>query len=211
MHYVIADILTKRIEIKDYNRFIFGALMPDMSSHDDGSYDIAHFGRVNSLKGIKGIDWRMFFIKYQDRILEDDFYLGYYVHLIVDAYWLKHIQNKLIRKYPKEQKAILYKKGYKDMYLYNKILIDKYNLVDNIEIIRDIKLDEINDMYIEPYFEGLRADFASEANSKVKFEIYSNDVITLFIQMVSDYCIYKIKAIREMCFIGDPEELFVKI
>lgn len=90
MHYAIADLLVKAIDNKDYNRFLFGALAPDMSSHDDGSYDKAHFCRSDEIKGIKGIDWIKFYNKYKNKIYNDDFFLGYYVHLIVVAYWLKN-------------------------------------------------------------------------------------------------------------------------
>jgi hypothetical protein len=211
MHYAIADILAKKIYIKDYNRFVFGALAPDMSRHDDGSYTIAHAGGINVSKCLKGIDWIKFYNKYQDKILDDDFFLGCFVHLIVDAYWLKHIQNKFIRKYSKEEKSILYTKGYRDMYNYNRILIDKYNLVNKIEIVRDIKIDEIDETNIEQYMGEFEKDFKSEENANVKFEIYPYDEIMLFIQNVCEKCICEVNSIRENLQMGNPEELFVEI
>ncbi len=211
MHYAIANILTKKIDIKDFNRFVFGALAPDMSRHEDGSYDIAHGGRINELKGIKGIDWIKFYNKYKDKILNDDFFIGYYIHLFVDAYWLKHIQNKFVRKYSKEEKSVLYTKGYRDMYYYNRILIDKYNLINNIEVVRDIKIEEINESNIEQYMVEFEKDFESECNDDIKFEVYPYDDTMLFIQNVCENCILQINAIRENRPIGNPEEFFVEI
>lgn len=43
LHYVVALELLQKLKIKDKNRFLVGALLPDASSHQDGSYDIAHF------------------------------------------------------------------------------------------------------------------------------------------------------------------------
>lgn len=211
MHYAIADILTKKINIKDYNRFIFGALAPDMSRHDDGSYDIAHIGKTNEAEGVKGIDWISFYHKYEDKILNDDFFIGYYVHLIVDAYWLKHIQNEFIRKYTKEEKSVLYTKGYRDMYNYNKLLIDKYNLVNKVEIIENIQIDEIDKNNVHQYMRDFRKDFQSEKIDNIKFEVYPYEDIMSFIQNACEKCIREITAIIENKPLGKSEELFVKI
>lgn len=43
LHYLIASELAERQEIKDKNRFCIGALLPDLSGHEDGSYNTAHF------------------------------------------------------------------------------------------------------------------------------------------------------------------------
>lgn len=211
MHYAVADLLTNYIEIKDYNRFVFGALAPDMSWHDDGSYDIAHLGRIDESKGIKGIDWIKFYNKYKDKIYNDDFFLGYYVHLIVDAYWLKHIQNKFVRRYSKEEKAVLYIKGYRDMYNYNRILINKYNLMNNLEVVKNIEIDEINESNISQYINELKKDFESKESENIRFQVYPYEDIMLFIKNVCKKCITEIYAIKENGVIGNPEEYFVEI
>ena len=211
MHYAIADLLTKEIDIKDYNRFVFGALAPDMSCHDDGSYDIAHVGRIDELKGVKGIDWIKFYNKYRDKICDDDFSLGYYVHLIVDAYWLKHIQNKFVRRYSKEEKSVLYTKGYRDMHNYNRILINKYNLMNNLDIVKNVEIDEIDETNVNQYMREFEKDFESKESENIKFEVYPYDDIMLFIQGVYEKCICEIKTIKENSLIGNPEEFFVEI
>lgn len=211
MHFAIADLVAKEIETKDYNRFIFGALAPDMSSHDDGSYSIAHFGEINEQKGIKGINWIRFYNKYQDKIFMDDFLLGYFVHLIVDAYWLKHIQNRFIRKYPVEVKSILRAKGYRDMYNYNRLLIDKYRLVNTVQVVQNINVNEINEINIEPFLRELEKDFICEKKLDTKFEVYPSDDIMIFIQKAYETCICKVNAIRANLTIGSSEEFYVEI
>jgi hypothetical protein len=211
MHYVIADMLTKKIDIVDYNRFVFGALAPDISNHDDGSYTIAHIGGSIESKGLKGINWIKFYNKYQGKILNDDFYLGYFVHLIVDAYWLKHIQNKFIRRHPREVKPCLRTRGYRDMYNYNSLLIDKYNLVNSLEVVRNIGMDEINDIYIEPFMRELEKDFTCKTNENVEFEVYPYEEIMMFIQNSFEKCISEISAARKNYGMGNPEEFYVEI
>lgn len=211
MHYVIADLLSKKIDIKDYNRFVFGALLPDMSSHEDGSYVIAHMGGSNEAKGIKGIDWSKFYNKYQSNMLEDDLYLGYYVHLIVDAYWLKHIQNKFVRKHSKEVKHVLRKKGYREMQSYNSLLVDKFNLVNKIEVIRNMRIDEINEAYIDLFMRAFGEDFVDEKNGDVLFEVYPYEDVMLFIQNACEKCICEINAARSKHGMGNSEDYYVEI
>lgn len=43
LHYLIASELAERQEIKDKNRFCIGALLPDLSGHEDGSYNTGAF------------------------------------------------------------------------------------------------------------------------------------------------------------------------
>lgn len=211
MHYAVAHRLTERIEIKEYNRFVLGALAPDISSHDDGSYDVAHFGRKIESKGLKGIDWIKFYNKYRNEILDDDFLLGYYIHLIVDAYWFNTIQNKFIRKYPKDVKSILYTKGYRDMYKYNSILIEKYSLVYNIESISDIKIDEIDKSNVNQFLMDFKEDFQCEKDFNFKFELYPYDDIMLFLENVYQLCASEINALKENQLQMNPEDLFVEI
>lgn len=211
MHYVIADMLTKKIDIKDYNRFVFGALVPDISSHDDDSYAIAHISGSNEGKGIRGIDWIKFYNKYQSKMMNDDLYLGYYAHLIIDAYWLKHIQNKFIRKYEKEVKDILRAKGYKDMHSYNSLLIDKFNLVNRVQAIRNISIDEINEVYVGAFMRELEEDFACVEKENIQFEIYPYEEIIMFIKNACEKCICEINAARTQHGMGNPEEFYVEI
>lgn len=42
----------------------------------------------------KGLDWVEFAEQYKGSILEDDEILGYFVHLITDACWIKNIRDK---------------------------------------------------------------------------------------------------------------------
>ena len=65
LHYILAIEITKNVMVNDMNRFVVGALIPDASSHNDDSYDIAHFEDI--IKGNdnirKGINWTLFEIR----------------------------------------------------------------------------------------------------------------------------------------------------
>jgi hypothetical protein len=60
-------------------------------------------------------------------------------------------------------------------------LIDKYILLNNIKVVTDIKIDEINESYIEPFMMELEKDFECTKNKNIKFEVYPYDDVMLFI------------------------------
>ena len=92
LHYTIALELMKHMNIKDKNRFGVGVLLPDASSHKDGSYNSAHFYDEWQMDVLyKGVNWKRFVAKYSDRLWTDDLYLGYLSHLIMDAIWFHDI------------------------------------------------------------------------------------------------------------------------
>lgn len=124
MHYIIGDKVADNIKVKDYNRFMFGNLSPDMSSHEDGSYSIFHIGGEST--NLKGIDFHKFYTENITDIQRDDFLLGYFSHLLSDAIWLKTVKQQQIRKYDKIEKERRQKLGYKEMWLYNSVLLDIY-------------------------------------------------------------------------------------
>ena len=44
IHYTITNLILEKIEVVNKERFPHGATLgPDASSHEDGTYDVAHF------------------------------------------------------------------------------------------------------------------------------------------------------------------------
>lgn len=211
MHYAIASKVAERIVIKDYNRFIIGSLAPDMSSHIDGSYTVSHFGCVCIEKGIKGIDFIKFCNKYRSQILEDDFILGYFVHLITDSYWLKNIQDRFVRKKDKQEKKRLAEQGYREMRRYNAILIPEYKLINNIKSVDNITVEEVSISYINQLLSDLFADFSSGPNGGINFQIYPFDIVMSFLVNSAERCVQEINALLENGQQGNPEDFYVTL
>lgn len=93
MHLSIADEISKQIEIKDINRFRIGSIITDayMNRYDR---KISHFKDKieNGSKVI--IKLREFREKYADKIVNDDLYLGYYMHLIQDILYRQFVYGE---------------------------------------------------------------------------------------------------------------------
>lgn len=210
MHYTVAYIIANTIEIRDMNKFILGNLEPDMSSKNDNSYTTSHFGAENRRNGTKGINWVAFVEKYKENILMDDEMLGYFVHLITDAIWLKNIRDKNIRKYSGEKRKELTIKGYSEMSCYNKIFIEKYQLENVLHTIDDIVIKEANMEYKDTIINGLISDFSQNRNTTEKFEVFPYNEVMGFIGEAVQKCIIEITSLRVKRSLSDPEEFYVK-
>ena len=71
IHYAISKRILEQIEVKDVERFLMGAsIVPDISVHEDGSYDQAHFSARTPDLSLKGIDWTLFEEKYRPFLIQ---------------------------------------------------------------------------------------------------------------------------------------------
>lgn len=210
MHYAIATIIADDLGITDKKKFILGNLEPDISSKQDGSYNLAHFSERNELKQTKGINYRKFVMKYKDAILYDEEVLGYFCHLVADAYWLNSIQDKHIRKYCGEKKKERISQGYKEMQAYNPILIRRFCLKNEIQSITELKMEETDVRCKETFLDGLRADFMTDEIPKYEFVVYPYKEVLDFIHNAVSIIKEEILALREEKEMRAPEEWFVK-
>ena len=122
IHYVISRKVAEHFDIKDLNSFLFGAvIVPDCGSHEDSSYDFFHFKDVLTEKGIKGFNHVQLSHKYSEHMSED-FFSGYFCHVMQDNIWFHDIVNPNVRIYPSDVKAEKYKTVYRDYYRLNYIL-----------------------------------------------------------------------------------------
>lgn len=213
LHYVIALKIANKVPINNMNRFIIGCLIPDLSSHDDGSYSIAHFSNTNKSDGIvkKGIDWSLFEEKYRDKVIEDSLYLGYLCHLISDAIWFKLITDKYVRIYPKKDRITYIKKGYEDFQKLNALLIEKYELQNPDLPMIEIELEEIKNNLFEKLLEDFQKDFVIHDNyEKEDMLIYPYDAVMNFLEQSIKVCIKEIRALMNDGNRIDPEEFYTE-
>ncbi|MEG0905180.1 MAG: hypothetical protein RR915_03190 [Cellulosilyticaceae bacterium] len=209
MHYTVGHIIAERLNIQEKNKFILGNLEPDLSHQEDGSYLIAHFIRKNNELMTKGIDWSEFAEQYKESILEDIEVLGYFVHLITDACWIKNIRDTHIRKYSVEKRKELTTKGYREMYKYNGVFIHEYQLKNIIHEINKIKVVEANIKYKGLLINGLITDFTQTQIPNEAFEVYPYKDIMAFIQLSVQKSISEINALRMNEPLSNPEEFYV--
>jgi hypothetical protein len=135
IHLVVANELNKKLG-KDHSKFLIGSIAPDLSKLVGDNKVKSHF-LDNDSTDIPNLD--KFLNKYS-YFLNDDFVLGYYVHLFTDYLWFKYFINDIYN----EEKNLIYKLNgdvvnchgeMAVMYIYN----DYTNL--NLDLINEYDMD----------------------------------------------------------------------
>ncbi len=85
IHMAVAHEINKVIK-RDYDRLLIGSIAPDISKQVGQSKIKSHF-LDNDSTDIPNIE--KFLFKYRDKI-NDDFVLGYFIHLYTDYLWFKY-------------------------------------------------------------------------------------------------------------------------
>ena len=156
IHIVVANEINKKIN-RDSSKLLIGTISPDISKLVGIHKYITHFASEET-PSIPNLD--SFLNKYKSN-LNDDFVLGYYIHLYVDYLWFKYfiteINDKdmiktLDGKTIKCSKEEILNYIYNDYTNLNARLIDEYNLDLKIfyndipelnNIIEEIPMDKI--------------------------------------------------------------------
>ena len=212
LHYTIALEMMKSMDTKDKNRFLVGALLPDASSHQDGSYNEAHFYDELQLDILyKGVNWKRFAEKYADRLWTDDLYLGYLCHLIMDAIWFHDIADKYVRIYPYPARKDMYQKGYGDFDKLNVILRKEFNLSNPGLKIEDITIEEVRQELLTGVYDGFERDFAQEGNwCGEDLELYPYEALVEYMEKCKRICVGELEALKRGSSFAEPKEYFSK-
>lgn len=158
IHLAVANEINKTLK-RQNNKLLIGSIAPDIAKIVGETKLKSHFQNQND--GIPDLD--RFFKKYGNR-LDDDFVLGYYIHLYTDYLWYKYFMDEIfdkdkniIKKLNGEE--IKCEGGMKSLYIYNDYtdinikLIEEYNLDLKIfyneppeleNIIEEIPMNKIN-------------------------------------------------------------------
>lgn len=157
IHICVANEINKVLKRND-RKLLIGTIAPDISKLIGESKYYSHFldDIDNNIPNLE-----KFLNKYKC-YLDDDFVLGYYIHLYTDYLWFKYFINKVIKgNYIKELDGTLIKYTKKSFlyYVYNDYsnlniqLINKYNfplkifyeeIPDIKNIINEIPMDKLN-------------------------------------------------------------------
>lgn len=197
IHMCVASEVNKRIKVKNYNEYLLGAIAPDLAKVIGLERKQSHF---IDLKINNHPNPSKFYEKYG---IDNDFFLGYYVHLLTDFIWEKDFigtfKYKDIIKL-KDGTKLNYDLDTYKKYLYNDYtnlnikLLDEYNLdlslFSNEVVLPKIYMDEIP---IERLPELLDATSVIIENSKEGKEYFFDiDSIKEFIESAVNLIVDKI-------------------
>ena len=212
IHYTIAKLVADKIELKSRNHFLVGSLAPDMISVeiDRTAKRKAHFREEVEKLGLKGYNWLTFYNKYLKENIDDEFALGYFIHLICDNIWLTDIQTKYIYSLDKETEKENVIKGYEDMRKCN------YHIAKNFRIYYDIKpldkftIDEADISYQVSLLDYLKQDFLPYGDN-FNLEVHNWSEIMDYIGKCTEICLKEVNLVMNGLEPDSPMPYFIPI
>lgn len=200
IHIAVANEINKTLK-RDNKSILIGSIAPDIAKQVGMEKKQSHFQDEND--SLPKLD--LFLSKYKDN-LNDDFVLGYYIHLYTDYLWFKYFEpdfykNGVIYKLdgsiediPDEKKRDYFYNDYTNL---NIKLIDEYNLDLSIfyeetpkfnNIIKEIPMDKIN-VIID------QAGIIIENTKENKSYIFDMKIVNKFINTSVEFILSNLKDI----------------
>lgn len=201
IHIAVANEINKILN-RNNKKLLIGSIAPDIAKLIGMNKKDSHFQDKDDT--LPCLDE---FLKKYKKDLNDDFVLGYYIHLYTDYLWFKYFEpdfykNGVIHKLdgtieniPPEKKMEYFYNDYTNL---NIKLIDEYNLDLSIfyeelptfnNIIKEIPMDKIQ-IIID------QAGIIIENTKESKSYVFDMDVVNKFIKTSVDYILSNLKDIR---------------
>ena len=201
IHMAVASEINDYLN-RDYKSILIGSIAPDISKQINESRNKSHF-----IKYEKDIPELNDFLALYRSNLEDDFVLGYFIHLYTDYLWFKYFLPNFINEDEsyiydintknriKVSKDEMLKLVYNDYTNINVDVIDKYNLALSIfyepmpsfkKIIKEIPMDKLK-VIID------KASIIIENSKKKKPYIFDMNEIERFINFASNTILNDLK------------------
>ena len=188
VHLAIINELTKKIDFNDINRLKFGAVVADA-----GIYGKSHL-KINVSDGKKSYDFDRYRLMFGGRILSDDLYLGYYLHLVQDALYRHYVYDRyhwdpLI---PGNVELL-----HKDYSIVNHYVVSKYQLKNDLVVPKGFEKEDINQIDtfdIERLMLDMRSYFRPVEEEKIFF--FTKEMSDEYIEEAIDFCLKEVEKIR---------------
>lgn len=165
IHYLFGDIIAKHVPLADQQRFLLGSILPDAIESRDR--DASHFkGRTDTHSYF---DFDAFRNAYFDLMRQDDLYLGYYMHLVEDAFYRVFLfTGRLTMSRTPEEVRLLHN----DYHILNSYIVQKYQiqnlLTDSISLGNE-PIGNIAPFHIDRLLTELANDFEEQTNGSTVY------------------------------------------
>ena len=140
VHLAVTNELTKQISFTDTNRLKFGAIVADYGA--GGNQNGNSHLKVNVLDGKKKTyDFDRFRDLFGKRMLSDDLYMGYYLHLVQDSLYRQFVYD---RYHWNPMLPGNVERLHKDYQIVNQYIISRYSLKNDIVIPDGFDNEDLN-------------------------------------------------------------------
>ena len=186
IHYLFGEIISSQVALSDTKRFLLGSILPD--AIEASNRNISHFKVKTDTQ--KYFDFEAFRSKYSMQILQDDLYLGYYMHLVEDAFYRSFFyHNRFPMPHTREEVKMLHQ----DYHILNAYVVQKYqiqNILDSSFPLGSTPICNLTTFLIDDFLVELAKDFTEQIPGRTTFitEPMLEQFIAHFIPLATDEC-----------------------
>lgn len=181
----VTKIIAEKWKIKDKNRLLLGAVLPDVYREGDSSHNSHMKMRIRG-GGRVTYDLTGFKEGYGKLMAEDSLYLGYYLHLVQDLVFRDFVYNE---HHWNPAAAGNIERLHNDYRLINSYIIKKYGLRNELAIPSDFEKEPINALYPFGFHclcDDLKSDFSAPSPGDIFF--FTKEMADSFIRRACDIC-----------------------
>ncbi len=193
LHLAVLEELMKDMTIKDRNRLCLGCILPDAYSPNVPKSD-SHFKIFVCGKSKKTYDLDGYLSMFRE-MMDDDLYIGYYLHLIQDLVFRELIYDKYQwnSKIPGNVERL-----HNDYRLINAYVIKKYGVKNDIQLIPNLKNEKLYSIFpfeAEAFLNDLARDFQEEAEGELFF--FTEAMADEFVTLAMENCRKELQTLKE--------------
>lgn len=188
IHLAVTGRIARVYECKDQNRLNLGSILPDAAADKNSHMRITVCDGTKKTYDLTG--FRALYLK---NILEDDLYLGYYLHLVQDLLFRNFVYNRYHWN-PLPDGNV--ERLHNDYALINRYVIDQYGLSDNIIVPTAFETEPIckeHSFSLNTFLNEMKADFESVPTGEIFF--FTRQMADEYIDYAAKMCLREIDAL----------------
>lgn len=196
IHMLFAVLLADKLEVRDKNRFYLGSILTDAYG-DPGDRKKVHFMKhTPDDDNGRFFAFNDFYNTYKEQIMSDDLYLGYYAHLVEDAFYRYFIyyEKDFMAKIAKEELTYLHR----DYSILNAYIAEKYPMPRDLTAPENFDGEEISRLAgfdVPKMIADYNNDLAMVVDEKTKY--LTEDMLEEFVSEYRGVLEAELKAARE--------------
>ena len=201
VHLAITKQVCERYTCKDRNRLNFGNVLPDFAEDRQA----AHFRAVVWGRNKRAYDLNRFRAEFGPKLLQDDLYLGYYLHLVQDVC---HRQIMYDRYHWNPLNEDNVKRLHNDYAILNRYVRERYDLMNDLTIpagFSEEEICEVSKFFPEGLIGAMDGFFHETGEGEIFF--FTEAMTDEFIAEATELCLREIEALRSGTSVVDSYDL----
>ena len=194
VHLAITSEVAKRISFRDIDRLRFGAVVVDAGAGGNIAGN-SHL-KINTPDGkMKSYDFDKYREMFGKRMLEDDLYMGYYLHLVQDILY-RHFVYDIYHWNPTIPGNV--ERLHKDYRIVNQYIIQKYHLKNDLIVpdhFDEEALCQICAFETDRLMQDMNAYFQPVEEEPIFF--FTKEMSDEFIAEAVEFCTEEVKKLRD--------------